>query len=133
MDLRDIERRLRRGDRKGSAQAAGEALRKLAASSSISSEEDVLRFALSSPRAAGIVFTAHSTDSGASWNARCLILHIKCLFHPFAAMAVQAAFRRYRKRKCAVTALQTAALEFLYKPGGWAQWKGAHALGEIVA
>ena len=108
------------------------ALETLAASSSISSEEDVLRFAVSSPRAAGIVFTAHSTDSGAPWNARCLILHIKRLFHPFACMMVQAAFRRYRKRKRAVAALQAAALEFLYRPGGWAEKKGVQATRGIM-
>ena len=133
MDLRELERRLRRGDRKGNAQTARVALKTLAASSSISSEEDALRFAVSSPRAAGIVVTAHSTGSGAPWNARCLILQIKRILHPFAAMAVQAAFRRYQKRKRAVAALQAAALEFLYKPSGWAQRKGAEALGGIVA
>eukprot|EP00966_Prymnesium_polylepis_P331279 7386838-Prymnesium_polylepis.2 len=116
MDLRAIERQLSRGDRKGSAHAVRAAVKTLSART-LSSEDRILSFAVRSPRAMGILFASHSDDPQALWRARMLVLEIKRLFHPFAAIAVQSAFRRYRKRQCAVKALQAAALEFLYRPG----------------
>ena len=132
MDLRAIEQRLRKGDCKGRGRAAREALDTLVASVPSLTDATALRFAVAEPRAVGILFAERCSAVESRWHARCLVLEIKRVLYLFAAAVVQAVWRRFQKRKRSVHVLQTRALQWLYKPSGWAERKGAHELSEIV-
>ena len=59
-----------------------------------------------------------------TWEFRVILNALRAVLAPLAVRAVQAAFRRHRRRENARSLLQKAALRMLWRPGGWAERQG---------
>jgi hypothetical protein len=62
------------------------------------------------------------------WLYRERLAMVRAVLFPFAAMVIQAVYRRHLHRVRAILTIQSAALNFLWKPGGWAFTRGRDAV-----
>ena len=117
--LHEIESRLYRSPPKPCAIAARTALKTLRQAKL---DEPLVWFVIRHPKFALILYDR------LTWKLRMTLNALRAVLAPLAATAVQAAYRRHRRRANARRLLQRTALRFLWRPNGW-----AHRMGVVAA